>query len=369
MAVLRCCGVSAVLFAVLCALLPSIMRELLPVLDKHGKTRGVGIVPASHRGTPWGFTHDQIPQLKGKTAVVTGANTGLGYSSALFLARAGARVVVACRSVKRCEDAAARIRANHSEAAVTPMQLDLASFKSVRDFAAKLRRQIDRIDTLMLNAGVSWLPYQHSEDGIEITFQVNHVAHQLLTDLVLPLVEKAAPSTIVVVSSAAHWDNSPKTVNAVPLSLEEVNDEAGYEAWLRYGVTKLANVFMAQELAQRLQGKGVYVNSIHPGLVDTEIVRNLEQAGRDLFGDRIYSAALAPAVDYIRSTAWQPDDACLTQLYTAVSPEIFEKKITGRYFHPVAREVEPDVRTRNATLQTKLWKFTEALINDPPKRA
>eukprot|EP01062_Namystynia_karyoxenos_P081800 TRINITY_DN906_c0_g2_i1.p1 TRINITY_DN906_c0_g2~~TRINITY_DN906_c0_g2_i1.p1 ORF type:complete len:296 (+),score=77.52 TRINITY_DN906_c0_g2_i1:416-1303(+) len=293
----------------------------------------------------------------------------------------------------RCDEAAARIRANHSAAAVVPLQLDLASFQSVRRFAAALSKQVDKIDTLILNAGILLAPPGLSEDGIEIHFAVNHVGHQLLAGLLLPLVEKAAPSTVVVVAgNLCEW--KLQSGNAIELSVEKINAAWRFD-WPKtclchhalwtvslgtiYSIdqfialvqSKLANVLFAQELSERMQGKGVYVNSLFPGLADTDLYRQGLRVP-SILGERINSWVNAPGrtvMNYMRGVMWHPDVAALTSLYAAVSPEIVEKNITGKYFHPIARETAPCEHAVNKPLQKRLWEFTESLIESPPKRA
>eukprot|EP01062_Namystynia_karyoxenos_P081799 TRINITY_DN906_c0_g1_i1.p1 TRINITY_DN906_c0_g1~~TRINITY_DN906_c0_g1_i1.p1 ORF type:complete len:391 (+),score=132.94 TRINITY_DN906_c0_g1_i1:77-1174(+) len=365
MGCLRCCGVLALLAAVAAGLTPLVLSVLFNWLDdRPGWERVKGIAPASHRGRPFGFTFEQIPDLSGKVAVVTGANVGLGYWTALHLARRGARTVLACRSAERCESAARRIRANHSAAVAVPMVLDLGSLASVRAFADKFRKEFDRLDTLVLNAGVMGPPFTLTADGIESQFGVNHVGHQALTMQLLPALQKSAPSTVVAVSSNAHWAPYPAGI----LDAAQINDEAAYSRADAYGQSKLANLYFAQELAERVRDKGVYVNAIHPGAVETELGRNIEDLVRNTFGQGGVDF-IQPLVDLIYSSIWNAEVASLTQLYAAVSPEIVGQNISGKYFHPIARLTEPAAPARDRAAQRRCWEMTEELIRNPPRKA
>jgi len=186
----------------------------------------------------------------------------------------------------------------------------------------------------------------------------NHFGHFLLTQLLLPRVEAAAAAkgvaTIVVVSSSAHYSSYPEGI--LP-SIERMNDEATYDGSRAYGQSKLANVLFAQELAERMKSKNILVNSIHPGLVDTEIFRHMY----DFLAT--FSATFAEKFQEVVSNAmWKPSDAALTQLYAAVGPSLKAQRVTGKYFHPIARETPPDLHARNATLQKMLWQLTEDFI-------
>eukprot|EP01062_Namystynia_karyoxenos_P045607 TRINITY_DN3391_c0_g1_i3.p1 TRINITY_DN3391_c0_g1~~TRINITY_DN3391_c0_g1_i3.p1 ORF type:complete len:351 (+),score=96.89 TRINITY_DN3391_c0_g1_i3:86-1138(+) len=311
-----------------------------------------GFVPLSHRGKPFGFTFEQMPDLSGKVAVVTGANIGLGYWTALHLARKGARTVLACRSTEKCAAAVQQIRANHSGAAVTGMMLDLNSLKSVRSFAKAFLAEFDRLDSLVLNAGVFVPPYSLSADGLETQFAVNHVAHQLLAQLLQERLVASAPSTVVVLSSNLHYSIKAKDI---PLTKEAVNDPSvgRYQCYAR---SKAANVLFAQELSARISARGVRVNAVHPGVVHTAAGRHIKNDAAATLGD-----SLQPFWDWVDSKLWDAETASLTQLYAAVSPEIAERNITGKYFHPIARVTEPDPATADAALQRRLWDFTEAL--------
>ncbi|XP_064892988.1 flotillin-2 isoform X1 [Columba livia] len=197
------------------------------------------------------------PALRGRTAIVTGGSGGIGAATALELARGGARVVLAARSALRGEAAARRIRTETGNAEVRFMQLDLASLRSVRAFASAFLRQEPHLHLLINNAGVS--AGGTTEDGFSLCFQVNHLGHFLLTQLLLPRLQDSAPSRVVIVASQAHCAGRlrPDTLGRPPPGLLSTFQD--------YCDSKLANVLHARELATRLQGTRVTCYAVHPG--------------------------------------------------------------------------------------------------------
>merc|ERR1712194_223698 len=224
--------------------------------------------------------------------------------------------------------------------------------------AKKVAQEYPKLNSLVLNAGIMWNDFALTEDGIESQIGTNHVGHQLLTQLLLPQVEAAAASagiaTIVSVTSSYHYECYPEGI--LP-SVERMNDPATYSRFGAYGQSKLANVLFAQELAERLEGKNILVNSVHPGGVNTELTRHMEDFVASF--SPILSERLTPL---IKSPSWEPEDAALSQLYLAVGLKLKQAKVTGKYFHPIAREHEPHFHAFNKTLQNSLWKLTEDFI-------
>ncbi|XP_075024765.1 flotillin-2 isoform X1 [Calonectris borealis] len=197
------------------------------------------------------------PTLRGRTAIVTGGSGGIGAATALELARCGARVVLATRSAPRGEAAARRIRTETGNAEVRFMQLDLASLRSVRAFASAFLRQEPHLHLLINNAGVS--AGGTTEDGFSLSFQVNHLGHFLLTQLLLERLQSCAPSRVVIVASRAHCAGRlrPETLGRPP--------PGPLSTFQDYCDSKLANVLHARELATRLQGTQVTCYAVHPG--------------------------------------------------------------------------------------------------------
>merc|ERR1712159_348074 len=360
------CKASAILVLVLAVLIGLCLHEdtnllkkvgFFSYLDRFEGSRGsffMGLFPAIHDGVRWGFTEADMNSLDltGQSILITGGNVGLGYWSAYHLAKSNADVTIACRSKARCDEAADKLHAETGRNVSTGI-LDLSSFKSIRHFAERFIAERPVLHSLILNAGVMVPPFTLTEDGLESQIGINHFGHFLLTNLLLPALEATqGPSTVVAVSSAAHYDSYPEGVR---WSIEEMNDEASYTRHLAYGQSKLANILFAQELAERVKSKGILVNSIHPGGVDTDLTRHMLDAVRPIAG-----AAFA---DWMTRTTrrfvWHPKDAALTQVYAAVSDKIRKGGVTGKYFHPIARLNEkPDPHTFNKTLQHRLWELS-----------
>jgi len=209
------------------------------------------------------WTPDDLPDLTGRTAVVTGANSGIGLHTARRLAEHGASVVLACRNVESAQQAATTMQAgSHGGTRVEP--LDLASLRSVRDFAARWEGPLD---LLVNNAGVMTPPhYRETEDGFELQLGTNHLGHFALTGLLLPaLLESAAPR-VVTVSSIAHHDGRPTVL--------EGNPESTYQPQRAYGNSKLANLLFARELHKRATAAAspLVSTAAHPGVSATELV-------------------------------------------------------------------------------------------------
>lgn len=359
--IINCCAVLvAFVAAFIGACLAGLPRKLglFTYYDKNFYMER-GTIPAMLEGQEWGFQFSDIPDLTGKTALVTGPSlNGLGYWTALHLARKGADVTLACRSMERCEKAASAIRANFTGAKVTSRILDLASLVSVRAFASEYISANSGghgLDMLVLNAAVMACPFELSPDGVELQFATNHLGHFLLTELLLGEVKKAPHATITVVASAAHNYAYPEGVR---LTLETLNDASRYDPSGAYGQSKLANVLYAKELAERLKSTNVHVNVIHPGLVATELGRYIKETP---IGPYI--------VPMLMSMAWTPEEGSLTQIFTAVSPRIQTEDIRGQYFHPVARINPTSAHGANVTMQKLLWTFTEELLAQRAPRA
>jgi len=320
-----------------------------------------GMAPAMHDGIPWGFSIEEIPDLSDEVIVVTGANVGLGYWTAHHLAAQNATVIAACRSQVKCGEAAKRIKESTGTQIETGI-LDLASFASIRAFAAGIGQAHGKVNSLVLNAGVMMCPFSKTVEGLEMQIGTNHFGHALLTKLLVPQLEAAASAsgvaTVSVVTSSAHFDSYPEGI--LP-SVDAMNSEATYATAKAYGQSKLANVLFAQELAGRLQDKGILVNSAHPGAVDTELGRHI-QAVISKFSPYLAEKLLSLVAEIV----WHPRDAAFTQLFLSVGPSLRKQKITGKYFHPIARQTQPDAHAFNASLQKHLWSLTESFIEAHP---
>ncbi|CAK4636781.1 hypothetical protein LEN26_018166 [Aphanomyces euteiches] len=294
------------------------------------------------------FSFDDITNLDGKVAIVTGSNTGIGLVTARELAKKGCHVIVASRTREKALAAIDSIKAVVPDASKLEfMPLDLMNLKSVYDFADAFKARNLPLHILINNAGVMVPPFQLSDDGIESQFATNHVTHHALTVALLPILEASAPSRIVVVSSNAHT-MAPKPNG---LDLDNLNNESLYSAWTWYGQSKIANIFFARELSRQLRERSVnnvYVNALHPGVVRTELVRHTFWLLRWI-------------ISWFQISA---DDGAKTQLYVATSNDVVKNDWHGMYFVPIAQLSETNATGKNAEEAKKLWAFTEALINE-----
>ncbi|MGB2923732.1 MAG: oxidoreductase [Limnothrix sp.] len=214
-----------------------------------------------------GFNLEQVPSQQGKKAIVTGANTGLGFETALGLAKVGATVIMACRNLKKAETAKAEILAKVADADLCVMELDLASLASVRQFAANYREQFTELNLLINNAGLMFPPYTKTDDGFESQIGVNYLGHFLLTALLWALMPDTPESRIVSLSSNAHKFGK--------INFDDLQSEQDYSATAAYGQSKLACLMFADEFNRKLEASGKKLLSVsaHPGVAQTELAR------------------------------------------------------------------------------------------------
>lgn len=248
-----------------------------------------------------------LPDLSGKVYIVTGANTGIGLSTARALAGAGARVLAAARSRERMQPAAESIIAETGNKQVETVALDLGSFASVRQAAHDILDRTERIDALVNNAGVAG-QRGITADSFELHFGVNHLGHFLLTELLLDRLKASAPSRIVIVSSQQHHQARGIDFDAVQ------RKTPGVSGLHEYAVSKLANVLHGRELARRLEGSGVTTYSLHPGVVASDVWRRLPQPIRGLM--KLFMVST--------------EEGAATSLYCATSPDVADQ--TGLYY-------------------------------------
>ncbi|MCO4768997.1 MAG: SDR family NAD(P)-dependent oxidoreductase [Deltaproteobacteria bacterium] len=218
-----------------------------------------------------GFTAADVPDQTGKTVFVTGANTGLGFEASKVLAGKGARVLLGCRNREKAEAALALIKAEHPDAQLEIVDIDLGDLASVKTGAEKVLEEA-RLDVLINNAGLMMPPRHETKDGFESQFGVNHLGHFALVGHLLPLLEKTDGSRIVNTSSNGHKMGD--------LDFEDLNSEKKYSKLGAYAASKLANLLFSFELNARLSGKGgnPIAVTVHPGAADTELARYLGAA-------------------------------------------------------------------------------------------
>ncbi|MEX2393726.1 MAG: SDR family oxidoreductase [Actinomycetota bacterium] len=281
--------------------------------------------------------------MRGKTVLVTGANTGIGLETAAEIAAMGAKTVITARDATKGENAVAEMRRRAPDADVDVMSLDLASFGSVRSFAKEFRDRCDRLDVLINNAGLMQSERSMTADGNETTFQVNHLGPFLLTNLLLDKIKASAPSRIVNVASTAHRGGR--------LDFDDLQSEQSFRGMRTYGTSKLCNILFTRELARRLEGTGVAVNSLHPGTVRTGFARDGDATG-------IMSIGVRLAAPFFMS----PAQGAKTSVYLASSPEVEGK--SGLYWAR-CKVARPAAAAQDDESARRLWDVSERLSGLP----
>lgn len=279
--------------------------------------------------------------LSGRTALVTGATSGLGLETLRVLALRGAHVFATGRTLERATAAAASVDAS---ARSTPVALDLADWKSVVAAAATVRATARPLDILICNAGLMWPPALTLVHGVEQQFAVNHLGHFVLCHHLLDAVKAAPQGRVVVVSSQLYVAAPPEGID-----FENLAGAVGYDAQRMYGQSKLANALFAFELARRLSGTRVTANTLHPGVANTNLDR-LQPAWRRV---------LTRARSFGRADVKSTEAAAATQLYLATSPALAH--VTGHYFEDCNPVVPAGRHMRNRELAAALWTKSEEL--------
>ncbi|BBX47851.1 oxidoreductase [Mycobacterium cookii] len=294
------------------------------------------------------WTIADVPDQSGRVAVVTGANTGLGYHTAAALVQTGAHVVLAVRDTEKGNHALARIAAAQPHADVTLQELDLSSLDSVRAAAAALRRSYPRIDLLINNAGVMWTPRQLTADGFEMQFGTNHLGHFALTGLLLENLLPVRGSRVVTVSSNGHRFRAG-------IHFDDLQSEHHYDRFAAYGQSKLANLLFTYELQRRLatQQQNTIAVAAHPGAASTELGRNAPTLFKPLF-------ALASPL-FFQNAAM----GALPTLRAATDPDVEG----GQYYGPDGfgeqrghpKVVSSSAQSHDEDVQRRLWTVSEEL--------
>jgi NAD(P)-dependent dehydrogenase (short-subunit alcohol dehydrogenase family) len=291
------------------------------------------------------WTTADIPDQSGRTAVVTGANTGLGYETAAALAAKGAYVVLAVRNLDKGKEAADRIAAATPGASVAVQALDLSSLESVRAAADELRSRHDTIDLLINNAGVMFTPKSTTKDGFELQFGTNHLGHFALTGLLLDRLLPVPGSRVVTVSSMGHRF-------ARRIRFDDLQWERTYSRVGAYGQAKLANLLFTYELQRRLTGSNTIAAAAHPGGSRTELSRNLPPL-------------VAAASRLVEPLFQGADMGALPTLRAATDPAV----LGGQYFGPdgfaeqrgYPKIVASSEASHDVDAQKRLWAVSEKL--------
>ncbi|KAK7103778.1 hypothetical protein V1264_018611 [Littorina saxatilis] len=279
--------------------------------------------------------------MKGKTAIITGANCGIGEATALEMAKRHARVILACRDEQKAEDAVKYIRRNTSNGELIVRKLDLASLASVRAFCGKILEEERHIDVLVNNAGVFQSLYGKTEDGFEMQMGVNHFGHFLLTNLLLDRLKESAPSRIIVVSSSLHKGGIIK--------FDDLNSEKGYDKKKGYSNSKLANCLFSRELSQRIKGTGVNVYCVSPGFCPATSL------GRHVMSGFVRTL-LTPVVVLLGLKT--SEEGCQTIIYCTVASELAD--VTDGYFASCRQEPWSEA-AGDLGAAKKLWELSEKM--------
>lgn len=285
--------------------------------------------------------------MKGMTVIVTGANSGIGKETAHALAGMGvSKLIMACRNQEKGESARDEIASNTGNQGVVVKILDLGSMASVRAFAEDVLASEERLDVLVNNAGMlAPTPRQVTPDGFELCIATNHLGHHLLTSLLLPLLRKSAPARVVVVSSTMYKYGK--------LDLTDLQSEKSYGVTAVYSQSKIANILFTKELAKKLEGSGVTVNALHPGVVATNIVGE-NPVG---FWTRAFFFVARP---FTKSAS----QGAATSIYLSAAQEI--EGVSGEFFDN-CRKVGVSAALEDVDLARKLWEESDRLTGVQPK--
>jgi NAD(P)-dependent dehydrogenase (short-subunit alcohol dehydrogenase family) len=295
------------------------------------------------------FNLEKISSQKGRIAIVTGANIGVGYETVVGLAKKELKVIMACRNEQKAVTAKQEIEQKVPGADLEIILLDLSKLKSVRNFAAEFQKKYARLDLLINNAGIMIPPFSKTEDGFESQMGVNYFSHFLLTGILLPLLEKTESSRVVTLSSLAH-------TNAV-IDFDNLNSEKDYNRMKAYGQSKLACLMFSYELQRRLESSGSKVLSIasHPGVSKT----NLGNSGPLWF--KVLAPILMPFMTH------SPEKAALPSLFAALGDDIKGGDYTGptgkREMTGPPNKVPSSDYSQNKEIATKLWRTSEKLTD------
>jgi NAD(P)-dependent dehydrogenase (short-subunit alcohol dehydrogenase family) len=283
----------------------------------------------------------QQTTMHGKVCLITGATSGIGKATALGLARMGATVVMVGRDRARSEAVQSEIKAQSGNSAVDLLIADLSSQASIRQLARDFQQRYSQLHVLINNAGVYMFRRKETVDGLEMTFAVNYLAPFLLTNLLLDMLKASAPARIVNVSSEAQAIGY--------IRINDLQSRWGYRGMRAYGQSKLALTMFGYELARRLAGTGVTVNSLHPGFVATNI------------GGNNVPAALRPVVKFFISLlSVSAQEGAETPLYLASSPDV--EGVTGKYYiKGVPRRSVPI--SYDESLEKQLWEESVKLVH------
>jgi len=278
--------------------------------------------------------------MNGKICLVTGATNGIGKATAHALAQMGATVVIVGRNAPKTAQLVKELSAASGNSNVDSLLADLSSQQEVRRLADEFKSKYPHLHVLLNNAGGTFMTRQLSVDGIEMTFALNHLAYFLLTNLLLDTIKASTPARIINVSSNAHSGGK--------IDFDNLQGERSYSSFGPYGNSKLANILFTTELARRLDGTGVTVNALHPGLTSTGFGKNNPGFLMKIMG------AVIPLI------ARSPEKGAETSIYLASSPEV--QSITGKYFVD-CKVTQPAPQATDRAVAKKLWDVSAEMVH------
>ncbi|WP_229311182.1 oxidoreductase [Larkinella soli] len=289
------------------------------------------------------WTIESLPRQPGRVALITGGNSGIGFETALELAKKDVRVLLACRNGKKAEEAKGKILDRYPNALVDPVTVDLTKLSDVRRLAEQVRKHYDRLDLLINNAGIMMSPYQVTEDGFENQLATNYIGHFALTGLLLPLLTGTPGSRIVTLSSLSYkW---------AEIDFDDLHAGKGYSRRKAYGQSKRACLIFAFELQRRLSAAGYDILSVaaHPGLAKTNL-------------DQYFPVLIRPLGSLFLQPARQ---GALPVLYAALSPEVAGGDFIGpdgfRQMRGYPVKVEADAYSKDQQVADRLWRVSEEM--------
>jgi len=277
--------------------------------------------------------------MTNKTILITGGSSGIGLATAEALAAKGAEIIIAARSEEKLKEAVAYIKSTTDNTNVKYYVTDFSSQRSIRSLAEQVKKDYQKIDVLINNAGGVFPAFKLNEDGLEMTIGTNHFAYFLLTNLLLDLIKKSDYARIVNVASGSHYSGK--------IDFESFTKDKGYFILKAYAQSKLANVLFTAYLAEKLKDTQVTVNCLHPGFVKTEIGTK---------GTQWYSKFFWSLSSKIGGISVA--DGAKTSVYLASSDEV--KGISGKYFDK-SKEKDPAPLSKDKELQKELWRVSEQL--------
>ncbi|XP_064394712.1 retinol dehydrogenase 11-like [Halichondria panicea] len=278
-------------------------------------------------------------RLDGKTAIITGANTGIGLETAVDFAQRNGRVILACRSKDKGEAAVELVKKRSGNNDVLFVQLDLSSLESVRQFCSAILSNEQRIDVLVNNAGL-FCNFSTSVDGYEMQFAVNHLSHFLLTNLLLDKMKQAPSARIVIVSSEGYQ------YGKIDFNNLHTPDDTQYKAFNAYAQSKLANIIFTRSLSKKLQNTQVTVNAVHPGKVYTEIARNVW-----------FLRIVMPLFKIFLKSPWQ---GAQTSIYCAVSEDM--EGVSGQYLADCKFKKLTNPQATDDAIAERLWEVSSEMV-------